>query len=303
MDRITQSSQQTLMLCEEKARLKYVERLATPGSQPMTTGSAVHYGFLEKGSVAAALEYLAEHWGVGWTPGEADKLEVDRAIVAAMVNGALEQWDERPDIVEMEFDIPLINPVTGRPSTKHRFAGKIDGVFTDGPVPVLAELKTAGRIDSAYLEKLDLAWQPTAYMAAASEVFGAPIREMVYWVIKKPSIRPKKKVKREDGYSPETASEYAARVMADYLERPEFYFEKVAVRRTDAQIERWYHEAWEIHERYLRIENGGMTIRNPNQCYAYGRPCAFVDLCKGVASPSAFTVREDAHPELDGTNP
>lgn len=301
MDRITQSSQQTLMLCEEKARLKYVERFSTPGSQPMTVGSAVHYGLLEKRSVAAALEYMTKHWGVGWTPSEQDSIEIDRAIVTAMVNGALERWDKWPDKIEMEFDIPLINPATGRSSTRHRFAGKIDGVFTGGPVPVLAELKTAGRIDSAYLQKLSLAWQPTAYMAAASEVFGARVREMVYWVIKKPSIRPKKKIKREGGYSPETAAEYSARVIADYLERPDFYFEKVTVRRTDADIERWYYEAWEIHQRFLRIENGGMTIRNPNQCLAFGKPCHFFDLCRGVVGPEAFTVRKDAHPELDGT--
>lgn len=289
------------MLCEEKARLKYVERFSTPGSQPMTVGSAVHYGLLEKRSVAAALEYMTKHWGVGWTPSEQDSIEIDRAIVTAMVNGALERWDKWPDKIEMEFDIPLINPATGRSSTRHRFAGKIDGVFTGGPVPVLAELKTAGRIDSAYLQKLSLAWQPTAYMAAASEVFGARVREMVYWVIKKPSIRPKKKIKREGGYSPETAAEYSARVIADYLERPDFYFEKVTVRRTDADIERWYYEAWEIHQRFLRIENGGMTIRNPNQCLAFGKPCHFFDLCRGVVGPEAFTVRKDAHPELDGT--
>jgi hypothetical protein len=325
MDRITQSSQQTLMLCEEKARLKYIEKLDTPGSQPMTIGSAVHYGLLEKRSVAAALEYMTKHWGVGWTPSDQDSIEIDRAIVTAMVNGALERWDKWPDKIEMEFDIPLINPATGRSSTRHRFAGKIDGVFTDGPVPVLAELKTAGRIDSAYLQRLSLAWQPTAYMAAASEVFGVPVREMVYWVIKKPSIRPKKKVAREveerpqrviilgelrelpytqkvaRSYSPETAAEYSARVIADYLERPDFYFEKVTVRRTDADIERWYYEAWEIHQRFLRIENGGMTIRNPNQCLAFGKPCHFFDLCRGVVGPEAFTVRKDAHPELDGT--
>ena len=55
MERITQSAQQTLMLCEEKARLKYVEKLGTPGSKPMTICSAVHYGLLEQRSISAAL--------------------------------------------------------------------------------------------------------------------------------------------------------------------------------------------------------------------------------------------------------
>ena len=302
MERITQSAQQTLMLCEEKARLKYVEKLGTPGSKPMTIGSAVHYGLLEQRSISAALEYLSKHWGEGWTPEEQDLIEIDRAIVTAMVNGALERWSDWPDTVEQEFDIPLVNPATQRSSTRHRFAGKIDGVLTGGDAPVLVELKTAGRIDYAYLERLSLAWQPTAYMAAASAVYGVPVREMVYRVIKKPGIKPRKKVKRESGKSPETASEYAARVIADYLDRPDFYFEQVTVRRTDADIERWYYEAWEIHQRFLRIENGGMTIRNPNQCLAFGRPCHFFDLCRGVVGSEAFTVLADPHPELDGTN-
>ena len=310
MRRITQSAHQTMLRCEEKARLKYIEKLATPGSQPMTLGSAVHHG-IEHRSAAAAVEYLVNDYGATWTPGEQDSLEVDKAIVAAMVSGALTKWFHWPSMQEVEFDIPLRNPATGRSSTRHTFAGKIDGVFPadeapGGYAPVLMELKTAGRLDSSYLERLDLDWEVTAYLVAASEVFSVPVRTMHYRIIRKPSIRPRKKVKRDAsfspvGFSPEAPEEFAARVTQDYLDRPDFYFEERIITRSEAEIERWHYEAWELHERFLRIENGGMTVRNPNECLAFKKPCAFWDLCRGVVGPEALAVQKTAHPELEGT--
>ena len=328
---VTQSMMATTISCEEKARLRYVEKLATPITGALSVGAAVHKGF-EVESATAALDYLVEARGELWTEFEEERLAQDSAIVQAIVEGGLELWDPWPSRPEVEFRVPYVNPRTGHPSRAHTFAGKIDGVFMPGEIslhlmdtlhgdfmskgltnhyPVLLEIKTTSRLDASYLDRLDLDWQVSAYMPAASSLYGAPVRQMVYRICRKPQIRPKSKIKRANGldekgkaqylYSPETIEEYAERVREDYRERPDFYFHEVVLTRTDEQIERWLWEAWEVHERILQIQNGAMTLRNVGHCLDFGR-CPFFDLCRGVQSPEAFSVLPDPHPELDGTN-
>ena len=313
MKLLTQSAMNSFIQCEEKGRLSYIEQLATRGSQALGLGSAVHVGYEEQ-SADAAEKLLRDAHGDAWASFEQDTLGVDICVARALVDGGLRLWKNWPKQQEVEFNLPFLNPATGRPSTRHRFAGKFDGLWAAGEYagssrPVLMEIKTTSRLDSSYLERLNLDWQVSAYMAAASQLLGEPVREMVYRIARKPSIKPRKKVKRPgkdaDGkavYSPETIPEYMARLSADYEERPEFYFEEVVVKRTDRQILRWRHEAWELHERVLKIQAGGMTVRNPSNCFAYGRPCTFFNLCQGVVGPEVFAVKETANPELKGTN-
>jgi hypothetical protein len=300
--------------CEEKGRLSYIEQLATGGSRAMGLGTAVHLGY-EKQSADVAVKSLSDARGGAWTSFEQDELDTDKCVTRALVEGGLRLWKEWPREQEVEFNIPLLNPATGRPSSRHRFAGKFDGLWAAGEYsgssrPVLLEIKTTSRIDASYLGRLSLDWQVSAYMAAASQMLGEPVREMVYRIARKPSIKPRSKVKRPDvvgadgkaTYSPETIPEYSARLAADYEERPDFYFEEVVVKRTDRQILRWRHEAWALHEKVLMIQAGGMTVRNPSHCFAYGRPCTFFNLCQGIVGPEVFAVKETAHPELKGTN-
>ena len=290
---ITQSMMQTMMRCEEKGRLRYLEQLVSPEppSPALSIGSAVHRGF-EVQSADAAVALLRQSREPTWLDSEAASLNLDAAKVRAMVTGGLELWPVWPEAAEVQFCIPFVNPWSGRASTRHTLEGVFDGVFDNFPLrsssgPVLLEIKTTSRLDSSYLERLDLDWQVSTYLAVASVVYQTPVREMVYRIIRKPSIKQRKT---------ETLGEYTNRVIADYKDRPEFYFEEVIVTRTDLQIERWWYEAWEMHKRILRIENGGMTVRTSGHCLDFGR-CTYFDLCRGVVGPSAFRVKE-AHPEL-----
>jgi len=288
----------TTMRCEEKARLSYIERLVGPSKGWMSLGSAAHFGF-EVGSADRAVAFLEKERGPSYLEYEAEELLKDSATVRAIVEGGLRRWHPWPSVRERTFQVPFLNPASGRASTRHCFSGVFDGVFMPGELPpgntrpVLLEIKTTSRLDSAYLERLDLDWQVSSYMAAASIVYGVPIRRMVYRIAKKPSIRQRKN---------ESHADFVKRLGDDYTDRPDFYFEEVMVTRTDEQIRRWHYEAWELHERILYIENGGMSIRNPGHCLDYGR-CTFFDLCRGVVGPEAFRVQDDAHPELRRTRP
>ena len=332
---LTQSSLGTLQSCEEKFRLRYIEGLVPMQERPyFAIGSAVHRG-VELRDPEAGVALLLEKRGQPWSDLERDELEVDSGIVRAMVSGALARWSEWPATVEHPFQLPIVNPVTGGRSTVHQLAGVQDGLWTERDK--ILELKTTSRLDRDYIARLDIDFQVTTYLAAASTLLGRPILEVVYRIIKKPGIRPHKgesdleyrercaaraplaplKQKatesdleyqersrlREEAREPlkrkipETPEEYGARVLADYQQRPDFYFAQVRVTRTPADLERWRWEVWTLHERVLALERGDFPVRNTKACLDFGR-CTYFDICTGAVGPDAFRVQEDANPEL-----
>lgn len=303
--KLTQSSLTTLARCEELYRLKYIERMRPmEENMNLSVGKAFHLGIEEKDPKSAS-DLLVKQVGPVWTNEDKEVLVINCAIVEAMVTGALEVWSDWPERQEVEFLLPLMNPATGRRSRKHLFAGKFDGLWPDR----VGEWKSASRVDSAYIDRLGLDFQVSAYLEAASVELAIPVERlsMTYRVVKKPQIRPKSKIKRPDGvdekgkprfaFSRESTQEYANRVMLDYRNRPEFYFTELTLRRTKEQMLRWRHEAWEQHRRILHLEGGGMAIRNTSNCTNFKR-CAFLDLCCGKVGADTYRVIETPHPEL-----
>ena len=287
---LTQSSLRTLGSCEEKYRLRYIEGLRSTEERPaLTIGSAFHAG-IEAQDAQAAEDSIRAARGAPWVTDEEDRLTRDVAILRAMVDGALSLWTHWPEQREVGFDLPLRNPATGAPSTRHVLSGVFDGLWSGADErPRLLEMKTTGRLDADYLRRLALDFQVSTYCHAATAILGRPVRDVVYRVVRKPSIRQRKT---------ESADEYGERVAADYLERPEFYFAEELVTRSEEQLERWWHEAWEIHRRVLRLEAGEMSVRNTQHCLDFGR-CDYFDLCRGVTTAEAFRVLDDVNPELN----
>jgi len=290
---LTQSSLRTLGSCEEKYRLRYIEGLRSSAYRPaLTIGTAFHAG-IELGSADAAAESYrtarTPSWGPPLSDLDLEAMKRDEAVLRAMVDGALRLWTTWPARREVEFSLPLRNPATGAPSTRHVFSGVFDGLWEDlDGRPVLLEMKTTSRLDADYLRRLDLDPQISAYCHAASALLETPVREVVYRVVRKPSIRQRKT---------ESVEGYAERVAADYLERPDFYLAEEVVRRSEEELDRWWHEAWEIHRRVLRLEAGEMSVRNTQHCLDFGR-CAYFDLCRGVTNAEAFESLDNVHPEL-----
>jgi len=332
---LTQSALGTLQVCEEMFRLRYLERLRPMEEKPyFSIGKGVHAG-VEHHSPEAGVRALREARGEPWTDAERRALDMDSAIVHAMVEGALRRWASWPSSPEVPFKLPVINPETGGRSTAHSLGGVIDGVYSTRDH--LLELKTSSRVDRDYIARLDIDFQVTTYLAASSELTGRDFREVVYRIIKKPGIRPRKgetekeyreriaarkplaplkqrKAETDDQYLrrstereaarkpltrkiPETVEEYGERVRQEYLDRPEDYFIEVRVTRTDEDLLRWRWEVWSLHLRVLALEGGAFPVRNTNACLDYGR-CTYFDLCTGAVGPEAFRVLTDANPEL-----
>jgi hypothetical protein len=104
---------------------------------------------------------------------------------AVNMHGNLGDESFDPISVEQPFDVPILTPA-GFPSSKFRFAGRVDGVWRsriDGQL-YLHEIKTTSSIDGR-LAQLQFEYQPTAYMLAMQEVYKEPIAGVVYTLIRK----------------------------------------------------------------------------------------------------------------------
>ena len=290
---ITQSELTTFSRCEHRHDLRYNKRLTPFEEHPaLSMGSAFHAG-IESGSVDAALEVLRGGEPV-WDRFEEDAGRVREATVTAMVEGALAHWTDWPKEQEVQFEVALRHPDTGNASKRHRLSGVFDGVW-DGDHPehpgevVLGEWKTASMVNRDYMERLEIDFQVSTYNWAGSIKYSAPIRKTDYRIVKKPTIRQRKG---------ETVEEFAERVRADYIDRPEHYFFQTIVRRTDEQLERWQRQAWAIHSRMLQIKNEQLpAIQNTNSCLGRGR-CPYFDLCVGAVGEDAFRKLDTKHREL-----
>ena len=288
MEEMTQSECMTLSRCEKRYTMRYVEGLVPLNTHPaLSMGVAVHEG-LRSASVDEGIKALREMSGPVWLPFEREKQELREGHVAAMVGGALNMWSDWPDMQEVVFRLQLRNPKTGRASRKHVLSGVWDGAWTDGDEVILGEWKTAGILNEDYILRLDIDFQVSAYLVAASRHFGKPVRKVRYRVIKKPTIKQKKT---------ETLDEYLERLHLDYLERQEHYFYETLVTRTDEQLRGWEEQAWEMHKRVLDLKAGRIPLMNTNSCISRGR-CPYFDHCIGAVPKTAFRKLEDTHPEL-----
>ena len=154
---------------------------------------------------------------------------------------------------------------------------------------VVWEWKTTSRLDSAYIDRLKLDFQISAYMAAATLITGKKVRTSTYRICRKPSIKRRQK---------ETVAEYQERIYEDYQTRKDFYYHQETLTRTESQMNRWQMEAWEIHRRIMEIENGALPIRNTRHCTNFKR-CKFLSLCTEEVGPESYRKINNPHPELE----
>jgi len=101
---------------------------------------------------------------------------------------------------ELEFNVPIYNPETGRPSRSYTLSGKIDRlVRLPGGNLVIWECKTTSEdldAGSAFWRRLRLEAQPSVYVLAAREL-GYDVTGVIFDVIRKPAIRPRQLTQSE----------------------------------------------------------------------------------------------------------
>lgn len=338
---LTHSAESTFKTCQRRFFLRYKLGLVpSHDSDALRIGSAFHLGLehAKAGADEAAIEKAvrgayADHECPPWL--EADEFAVEEETAVAMCLAWHRRWkdDLIIDYVAMEqsFDLPIVNPATGRQAARVRNRGKIDGIarLPDGRLALVEHKTTGEAIDpgSDYWRRLQLDSQISRYFRAAQAI-GFAVDTTVYDVTRKPQIRPKAITKADraqathhghyygvplTGMCPEREAPrmYGARLLADMAERPDHYFARMEIPRLAADLDEFATEQWvmknQIRECELEQERAGIAAwpRNTGACTSPYK-CQYLDVCRGMRGdptqelPNGFKIADRLHPEVSG---
>lgn len=270
MELLTYSRIRMYLNCPAAEYLRYKASLVPrlKGSTARLLGSAVHKG-LETGNIDEALALFDTVQPVSQE--EQDQLDLDRVTCRAMLLGAKKAFEPLENMQhEVEFNLPILNPQTGRAGRLFRLAGKVDGICTKDGETWLVEYKTASTITKAYIDRLGIDGQITTYMHAMQRVLGKPIAGVIYRIIRKPSIRQGQK---------ETLEQYCKRLEEDYQNRPEFYYVEQMLYRSADDLKAYAQELWDIAQRMQWDHKFGIHPHNTARCTDFGS-CEYMPICR-----------------------
>lgn len=306
--------------CRRKHHLMYVE-----GWRPVQAADALRFGTLVHTALAAWWLASGDRLGAAliaidgkaWDPFEQAKAE-------ELMCGYDDRWLHEMDrfellAVEAPFYAPLLNPDTWAASRTFQAAGKVDAIVRVKATDTIAliEHKTASdALDdptSHYWTKLAMDGQVSHYYIG-SEALGFPVQECIYDVIHKPGLKPLKATPEEnrkykkDGtiYAAqrdrdETPDEYRARVREDIQAKPEKYYQRKPVPRTESDLKEYLSDTWALSRSMREDEIASRAPRNPDACHRFGT-CAFWDVCaygmRPEDHPNQYVRLADVHPEL-----
>jgi len=334
--RITHSQMQTAKTCLRKEFLAYQLGIRPERSaKPLRIGSAIHWGLdqykkcmlgnapVPGGEACYGILCAVQNKYNETRPVNDEYVydwEIERATVIALLSGYFWRWAEMDADIkyiasEQKFDVPIINPESGRSSRLSTVAGMIDGIVElPGKQIAVMEHKTTSddlSPDSDYWKRLRIDSQISLYYLAVHQL-GFVVETVYYDVIKKPTIKPKNiSVLDADGIKqvidrttgerlknknstwkqsvsdketqalltrPETPDEFQDRLLSDITTRPDFYYARREIPRLDADIEEFQYELWQMTKLLHECQRFNRYPRNTGACVGFGT-CAYFDLC------------------------
>ena len=202
MQKLTNSRANSFKECPRKHYYLYEKGIRTKKLEaPLRFGSQFHLGkyvYNTSGNLENALIEAVNAYSdiPAWiiTPDEHRAFNDERIQLVELLAGNIEYWNDDPDPVqiihpEQTFDVPIINPKTGRESRTFSAAGQRDAIATWRGQYVLLEYKTTASDlspDSPYWMKLMMDSQINHYYLSAL-LDGIPLTTVLYEVTKKPS--------------------------------------------------------------------------------------------------------------------
>ena len=318
-------------------------------AQQLRFGSAFHLGldYWKQGktpveSIIAAIEEYDRTEPDNLSDEKKHSWLVEREKIRQLLNGYFWRWADMSlkwITSENQFNIPLVNPETGRASRTFTAAGVQDGICEDEQGLALAEHKTTSCDISAgsdYWKRIQMDSQLSLYWQAAQES-GYDIKTIIYDVIRKPTIypshipvldenglkittdhdgnrvfldngKPRQSADKAKGYELqsrlETPEEYGERLRIDIGERPEFYFARREFVRMNADIEEAQYDFWQVAAIIRDCQRYQRWPRSTSACIGFGK-CEYFDLCTSGFNPETdslpegFTVIDNVHQELE----
>ena len=319
----TNSGLKTARSCMRKFELRYVQMLERDDderSEALAVGSCWHLAHEELARTGEVDAYAAIR---NHAPNELWSVKLAR-----LLSGYLWYWQDQPlNVIEPEYTFEHEDEATGIV-----MSGQVDGIVEFAGRRGIIERKTTSLSldsESDYWPMLRLDTQVGIYALAVT-----PRPEFIlYDVVRKPTINPKKIAKKEreamraageqgllvsyfgesfpwDGIGEhvmteerETPAMYGARLTADIVERPDFYFARREIHRTEDDFAALRGDIVDQVELIEAAEPERNYPRNPDACLNFGR-CDFYSLCANNARPERGTIpdgfrqREHLHPEL-----
>lgn len=312
MELLTHSRLSCYRACPKRHFFRY-ELGLTLDTEPvaMRVGSAFHVALeaIDNGldpEAEVARRVVLDPWEMG--------------MVAAMFTVHRERWEgDTLEVVatELAFDLPLLNPNSGKASSAWRLAGKIDRVFRlpDGRLAIKDRKTTTESIasDSDLWTRLNLDQQMSIYLLAAREL-GYDVQVILYDVTVRPMLRPFKKTppdkiqikKNGEPYAnvrlhDETPFDFTVRVAEAMRAEPDRYFARHEIARLDDDLDELRHELWQQSLAIRSAQDAGHWWRNPGACVTPFH-CPYLSICGSRIDhdyvPSGFRKLSDVHPEL-----
>lgn len=219
-------------------------------------------------------------------------------------------------------------------------SGKIDRIIQWGPKLAVLDYKTTGRDieDPDFWDALKLDTQPTGYVLGA-RAMGYQAECIVYDVTRKPTIRPTNvpltdadgvkividcqgvRVRTKDGKKwrqtsdseagytlqtrPMTLQEWSDKLWQDIQERPDRYYARREIARSEKDISNYRQDIWSQHKLLSEMENNGRFYRNPSACLGRTRCPMFAICTQGMdttTTPAGFVRVAQPHTELTPIN-
>ncbi|HPP02273.1 MAG TPA: PD-(D/E)XK nuclease family protein [bacterium] len=223
--RITYSQIRTANTCMYKHYLAYdlgIRRTSNP--QAIRIGTVFHkyLDYAAQGDAECVTKAMSDYMAImprSGTP-EFREWDYERMVAYQMIAGYRWRWQSDAHEIriiasEIPFEIPLINPDTGRKSRKFTLAGKIDKIiemeFSSGRELLLMEHKTTSDSlapESDYWRRLRIDRQISIYMIAA-RTMGYNVNKVLYDVARKPTLTPRVLTQAETKRLIETGEYYA----------------------------------------------------------------------------------------------
>ena len=284
--------------------------------RPIKTSDALNFG-------TAMHSMLEAYWQgkIPTTPNMEDSYS--SMTLLALFDGYKKRWEESDKATyetigtEMRFDAPLMNPETGGVSKTFHLSGKIDALAkekTTGKV-VIVEHKTTGQDigpGSDYWRKLPIDGQVSGYYCGA-EALGHQASTCLYDVIRKPTIKPykatpedKRKYNKDGSLSKacrefdETPDEWYERLTADIAIRPDYYYARIEISRSDNDLLEYLFDMWAVSREIADAQRMNRWSRNPQSCSVFGT-CEYFGVCTGeqdIDDVTLFRTAERANEEL-----
>ena len=334
---LTNSRMATARCCLRKHYFSYelgIRRIVD--GQPLRMGAAIHEGLdaLARGlDIAATVATACRDYDTVPAGFDAYDWAIERETVIRMLY-AYSQLCPPLEIVatEKSFEMPIENPNTRQLLRIFKIAGKIDKIvkLADGRLAIMEHKTTSDDLapESDYWSRLRIDQQISLYLIAA-RVMGFDCQTVLYDVLRKPALRAGRATppearkytkagalyanQRENDETPEA---FGDRLTADFQARPEYYFARREIARTEQDIFEYQDElcqqAFLLRDRQLtaqerenkQLDPAGAWFRNPAACLHPYR-CEYCTFCFDGCDPrqnmpEGFHRVENVHPELNG---